>query len=101
MHSLLHILYILSILFVRVIHQNQKNNFNQTRKDCLQDNLLFACLQFYKHNRLNILVGNFCSHKQAICSYIPYDLVLFFISWLTGKAFNSIISKSSILGQMV
>ena len=62
MRSLLHILYILSILFVRVIHQNQKTNFNQIRKDCRQDNLSFVCLQFYKHNRLNILVGNICSH---------------------------------------
>ena len=35
------------------------------QKDFHQDNLSFLYLQFYKHNRLNILAGNICFHIQA------------------------------------
>ena len=44
---------------------NQKTNFYETQKDCHQDNLSSVCLQFYKYNCLNIVVGNVCSHKQV------------------------------------
>ena len=30
-----------------------------------QDNLSFVCLQFYKHNYLNTLVGNLCFCTQV------------------------------------
>ena len=33
-------------------------NLYQFQKDCHQDNLSFACLQFHKHNCLNILADN-------------------------------------------
>ena len=35
-----------------------RTNLNQCQNDCHQDNLTFACLQFYKHNCLNILPSN-------------------------------------------
>ena len=37
----------------------------QFQKDCYQDNLLFACLQFFKHSCLNMFAGNICFHKQV------------------------------------
>ena len=43
--------------FVKRIYQNQKTNLHKFKKDCHQDNLSFACLQFYKHNYLNIVAG--------------------------------------------
>ena len=42
-----------------------KANLYQSDKDCHQDNLSFACLQFYKHNfSLNILVSIISFHKK-------------------------------------
>ena len=37
----------------------------QSEKDCHQDNLPFVCLQFCKHNCLNILASNICFHKRV------------------------------------
>ena len=37
-----------------------KKHLDQSKKDCHQDNLSFASLQFYKHNCLNKLVCNIC-----------------------------------------
>ena len=37
-----------------------KSNLQQFQKDCRQDDISFAYLQFYKHNCLNILAGNIC-----------------------------------------
>ena len=34
------------------------------QEDCHQDDLLFVCLQFYKHNCLNIFEDNICFHIQ-------------------------------------
>ena len=34
-------------------------------KDFRQDNLPFVCLQFYKHNFLNIHAGNICFRIQV------------------------------------
>ena len=45
-----------NVTFLRPIYQNQKTNLYQFQKDCHVDNLSFACLQFYKHNCLNICV---------------------------------------------
>ena len=35
------------------------------QKHFYQDNLSLVCLQFYKHNRLNILGDNICFHIQV------------------------------------
>ena len=43
--------------FVKRVYQNQKTNLHKFKKDCHQDNLSFACLQFYKYNYLNIVAG--------------------------------------------
>ena len=48
---------------MRSIYQDQKNN--QSQKDDHQDNLLFACLQFFKHNCLNLFADNVWSQKQV------------------------------------
>ena len=50
--------------FIRPIYQNLKNN-NLHQKDCYQDNLSFACLQFYMHNGLNKLPGISCFRKHV------------------------------------
>ena len=50
---------------MRSIYQNKKTNLYQFQKDCHQDNLPFACPQFYKQNRLNILEKKICYHKQV------------------------------------
>ena len=55
-----------SITFVRPIFQNQNTNLHQFQKDCHRDNMSFPYIQFYKHNCLNILVGNICFYKQVI-----------------------------------
>ena len=36
-----------------------------SKKDCHQDNLSFAYLQFYMLNCLNKLAGNVCFHKRV------------------------------------
>ena len=36
-----------------------KKHLDQSKKDCHQDNLSFACLQFYKHNCLTNLYVTF------------------------------------------
>ena len=41
----------------------QKNNRNLFQKDSHQDNLSLACLQFFKHNCLNVPAGYICFHK--------------------------------------
>ena len=56
-HSLKSILS--NVTFIRPIYQKQKTNLYETQKDCHQDNLSFACLQFYKHNCLD------CFYKQV------------------------------------
>ena len=43
-----------------VIHQ-----ISNLQKDFYQDSLSFVCLQFFKHNCLNILAGNICFHIQV------------------------------------
>ena len=50
-----------SIAYINsIIIQHLQNPFikNQFQKDCHQDILSFACLQFYKQSCLNILAGN-------------------------------------------
>ena len=50
--------YISSIVFMALIIFNLEKDFRQ-------DNLPFVCLQFYKHNFLNILAGNICFRIQV------------------------------------
>ena len=46
-----------SLLLLFLVGSNLQNNFHQ-------DNLSFVCLQLYKHNCLNILVGNVLSYTS-------------------------------------
>ena len=52
-------------LFIRPIYQIRETNLHQAEKDRHQDNLSFACLQFYERNCLNKLACNICCHKQV------------------------------------
>ena len=45
-----------NVTFIRT--NLSKTNLYQFQKDCYQDNLSFACLQFYIQNYLNILARN-------------------------------------------
>ena len=52
--------YFLQDLFLRLyqFYHNTAFIISNLQKDFHQDNLAFACLQFYKHNCLNIFEGN-------------------------------------------
>ena len=50
---------------MRHIYENQNANAHQFQKDCHQNDLPFAFLQFYRHNFPNILAGIFGFRKRV------------------------------------
>ena len=48
-----------------VIHHLWDLTLIKFKKDCHQDDLSFACVQFYKYNCLNMLAGNISLPKQV------------------------------------
>ena len=68
MHSLLLLFLVGSIPSLILFYCNTafiRPNLNQFQKDYYQDDLSFVCLQFHKHNCLNILPGNICFTIQV------------------------------------
>ena len=64
MHYLLLLLLMGSISSLILILHNTSFIRSNHQKDYHQDNLSFVCLQFYRHDCLNILAGNICFHIQ-------------------------------------
>ena len=58
MHPLLLVLLVGSVPSLYQFYQNTEFITCNLQKDFHQDILSFACLQFYKHNCLNILADN-------------------------------------------